>query len=417
MPQRWRKKAILFILAVTMVLLAALIATQYSNVKSSVEPPPLYESEAPVSSTPIATPATSETPQSGAEVVYSDKAEAYEGGAELFYTDEDGTYQLFLTFDANETQGTEEIIPTTPRGNISSYLIIRQSEGATQAQPLKDKIERIVVAPTPLDGAQGMTRTDAMPNERFPNARCISNIYYEPDCGTNEIRWTVYMKNGDMLTLRHRISVPEPKRLEYHYEDIPMSDIDSLRSLIQTIESEVDPDTLVALYLPPTIYKGGLELHNRAITIYGSTDGKTTTTFTAPTIVTTELPTFVKFYGVNFVGSGEVGISATASLYLSDCVLRGWDTAAFSGDGSWISALGCTFEKNDVGLHFNTKNANNIGLSYHENRFLNNGTGLLIEALPRVGQPDFIGCLFSGNSEDIQDLAGIKINTYASTFE
>lgn len=388
-PRRWWKKAKIFAFIVVVVAAAALIFTQYRELKT------------------------------------------YEGGAEVVYSDNGKQYHVLLSFarsdDGIVSQPIETLtqrLPTGATSGIISRLYIYEegnyNENGSYNNIQSEFMEKVLnyqVSVLPQDGAEQMDY--ATPGKDTPNSygAIACGIDFWAECGTNDIVWTLNMKNGDTIILRQQIRITLVDTIEYRPETTPMETIEDLQALFTRIKRQVIQGATVNIYLPPVTYAGGLHLDSRAVTIYGSTEGNTTTTFTGESIIETEDPDLTTIKGVRFEGSGGVGISATTSLTLYDCFFSGWDTAAFSRNGTWISAHDSTFDGNGVGLHFASQRSDFVDLMYDGNRFLNNGTGVIIEDFATRGMLKFNGSLFSGNSVDIQNTAEVSIDTAGATFE
>ena len=164
------------------------------------------------------------------------------------------------------------------------------------------------------------------------------------------------------------------------------------------------------------VYDGGITLETRTCSLYGSADGEKVTTFTGTVSIRTDLPQFAEIHGVRFAGNGGTGLAATGSVQLYDCVFTGWNTGALARDGAWISAAGCSFLENGVGLQFDTGSSRLSAPVYQDNLFQGNGTGLLITALPGTEVLTFPGCSFSGNGTDIDNPAGHPLDTADAVF-
>ena len=94
----------------------------------------------------------------------------------------------------------------------------------------------------------------------FPYAALTSHIDYWAGCGTNDILWTLNLKSGETLQLSQTITVREQKLVAFRPEDTPMDTLEDLQALMTYIDTEVDVDTAVQVYLPARVYEGGLNL-------------------------------------------------------------------------------------------------------------------------------------------------------------
>ena len=144
------------------------------------------------------------------------------------------------------------------------------------------------VQTVPLDGAQAMDYNLPGPNQDFPGAALVSDIIYTSNCGTNEIVWTLNMKNGDVIRLTQRIITSLMETLVYDSSNARLDTMEDLQALVEQIDEEVSPDAVVEIYLPPVTYEGELSITKRAVHLFGSSDGEAQTTFTGTVTIAPE---------------------------------------------------------------------------------------------------------------------------------
>lgn len=353
----------------------------------------------------------------------------YEGGAELLYKDGGVEYSLFLSLNM-EGSLQAEASSTIPQGAeyaFPSQLYIYKKVNEADAVDIADvvdasdefmsKVESYSVRTEPEDGAEPMNFTSPAYDGSFPGAAFTSHIRYNADCGTNAVIWTLNMKNGDVIYLRQAIHVFLQPSIDYYPENVPMDTLEELQALLDEIDAKVDPDTVVNIYLPPVTYDGGITMKKRVYTLFGGSDGENRTTFSGPVEIATNRPHFSSIYGVCFIGNGGTGLSADESVILYDCVFKGWDMGAIAKDGAWIAAHGCSFADNRVGLQFDTRHSSFSGPTYNNDSFEGNETAILIAALHGNEILSFPGCVFSGNSADIQNPAEHPIDISGAVFK
>ena len=121
---------------------------------------------------------------------------------------------------------------------------------------------------------------------------------------------------------------------------------------------------------------------------------------------------------MDFVGNGtDIGISVPAKCWAVDCSFTGYKTAVLAYGEAWVNVTGCTFTDNQVGFHFNSTGQSASHDLYEDNRFLNNGTAVLLENVPTEMTIYFDGSVFSGNGTDIDNRCSHSVDTSGAVFE
>lgn len=381
-PVIWRKKVILAAAAILLVLLVGWMAGRYH------------------------------TPQ------------VYEGGAEVVYAVDDAIYHVLVTFSATDgvmkagqSETTVELPPGMESGFPDQLYIYQEGTDAHVREAFMALVERCTVEAVPLNGAQRMQVVAPTYLEDFPYAAQTAEVIYTTACGTNEIHWTLYMKNGDEIHLQQEIRTIEKNVVSYYPENVPMDTAEDLQALLDQIAGEVAEDTSVEIYLPPVIYDQEIHVGRGSYTFYGGSDGVTHTTFTKTMTVDTDSYQFLEMYGVCFVGEGGTGILARDAVWLIDCYLEGWDVAAVSAHGGWIGSTNSTFANNRVGIQMDTLDSQSSVTSYRNNRFTDNDTAVLISQLYGTMVLTFEETVFAGNGVDIDNPAGHPVDTSGAIFE
>lgn len=383
-------------------------------------PTPEPTPESTPSSQPSAAPSTGEIPPTEPqEEPQSSAQNPYQGEAQVTYSDEDGAYDMFLMLHSSyparpQALHTVELAAGESTRNPSQLYIVPQ-KGAGTLEEFMEKVESVHVETVPLDGGQAMEYTQPAYSPSFPGAVLMSHVRYTPECGTNEIIWTVNMKNGDTVCLTHRIKAVALVTVDYDAASTPMKTEDDLRALLARIEAETSADTVVNLHLPAVTYKGAWEFSGRKFNLYGSTTRTEQTTFTGPVSIRDSTDALVE--NINFVGSGAVGLSATAGLTLQNCRFSGWDVGVAVENGGWVAAKSCVFEENGVGFAVNSRQSTFADFRSTQNQFLNNGTALRLTQVPANLILNLSGSLFRGNETDIQNDCDHPLNLNQVTFE
>ena len=318
------------------------------------------------------------------------RPKTYEGGASIEYPDEHTSYKVLLTFSANEGMtghATGERTDTLAEGMGDMALpcqlyILDQETGQLAGDAFSEKVASCTVDTKPAKGSQKMEYTEPMHNEDFANAAYTSDIMYTADSGTNDIQWTLTMKNGDVLTLSTRLTIEKLSAVTYSAEDTPMETTEELNALLADIEANVEVNRPVRVYLPAVTYDGDITFGDHVWGIYGSSDGDAVTTFTGTVSIKGQNGNYAEVSDIAFKGTSGIGLDAYCLVALDACSFDGWDTAAIAQDGAWVHAQNCTFTNNTVGLKFNSSMSYGTAPDYVNNTFSGNKTAVSIDALP-----------------------------------
>ena len=346
------------------------------------------------------------------------RPQTYEGSAQIVYPDKDKSYKVLLTFSEGDgvtghAQG--ERTDTLSEGMDSALpcqlYAFDQETGELAWEEFSEEVESCVVDTKPSEDSQKMEYIEPVHNESFPNAAYVSDIMYTSDSGTNDILWTLTMKNGDTISLSTRLTIEKQAAVAYFSEDVPMETTDDLKTLLASIEEEVSFDTPVYLHLPAVTYEGDITFGNHVWGIYGSKEGNAETTFTGTVSMRGLNGNYAEMSGIRFEGNSGTGLNAYCLVLLSQCTFESWDTAALAQNGAWVNASACTFTNNNTALKFNTSSAYGTAPSYLNNTFTGNGTAVCIDSLPGSEVLDFAGSIFSGNDTDIDNKAEHPVDT------
>ena len=131
------------------------------------------------------------------------------------------------------------------------------------------------------------------------------------------------------------------------------------------------------------------------------------TTFTETVTVPVRDRVITEFYDTAFVGDGGTGLTATESVWLTNCRFEGWDIGAEALDGSWICMAGCDFVNNGVGFLFNSQNSSGSCSTYENMVFSGNETAVQVRNTPGGDTISFVNCLFEKNQTDVEDPKGL----------
>ncbi|MGN0563508.1 MAG: zinc-ribbon domain-containing protein [Candidatus Heritagella sp.] len=353
---------------------------------------------------------------------YANRSKTYEGGARVVYTDQDGEYELLVTFHPDDIVndrpvGTKTVsLSTGELSNMTVMLGIYQDGEIADTDTFFEKVESCTLEASPNeDGA--LTLSEPVYNTNFLPAARESDITYSGESGTNELLWTLHMKNGDTIHLKQTFEVIPLIHQVYTSEDTDLDTIEELTALLERIDEEVPGDTIVDIYLPPVTYTGNLTMTSRAVNLYGCTDGNGRTVFTGTLSVNTDNPSNVMLFDLDFVGDGGTGLSATASVYMGGCSFSGWDVGAVALDGGMIAVERCVFTNNGIGFKYNTVVYHSFNSVFPDCIITDNDIGVQFARLQGTITIDFVDSVFSGNRIDIDNQAHYSIDTTNAVFQ
>ena len=351
---------------------------------------------------------------------------AYEtDGSEILYSDADGNYRVFLSWTGGTgtlSEGLGERTVSLAEGEQSMHparlYVYDLDRDVNLDREFAEKIARTEIEVIPQGDSEPLDVFQPAYNPDFPHCAQVADVGYNAFSGTNDLKWTLQMKNGDSISLRQRFNVQKQKTAVYTADAWPMDTIEELQELLRHINETESPDTVVTVYLPAVTYAGGLHYTERSYKLVGTTVGDRQTAFTGGFTVSLRKPQIAEFENICFTGSGSgTGITASEGVILLDCRLSGWEIGAEAREGSWIAAFGTTFEENGIGLQFNSTTSTMSYPTYEMDSFRNNGVGISLLRVPKTETLSFPNCTFSGNGIDIDNAAGHSVNTQDAIFE
>ena len=338
----------------------------------------------------------------------ANRPEVYDGQGEVFYTCDGTTYQLVLAWPESPCEPASEIYHNLELGGDytwpSRWYVNYKDSGADAWQEFSGEVDYvttdILLGPA---GACPMEASQPAHDDYSPDAAMVSYIHFTCGSDTNQVVWSVHMKNGDVIRLRQNLVVTAIETHDYSYQDYPMDTIQELQALVDRIGEEVSRDDVVNLYLPPVTYQGTLILEQRNVNLYGCTQGGRTA-FTGGIQARYSSGAISYFYDLDFTGSElDVGISAASRVWATGCTFTGWKTAVLAYGEAWANLTDCQFTDNQVGLHFNSTGQSVSDTRFQDNRFTGNRTAVLLENVPTDVTMDFAGSVFTGNGTDIDN--------------
>ena len=337
-----------------------------------------------------------------------------------------GDYRLSLAFkeaddgvsipEAQERSG--QSLAVVDNAGIPTMLFAAdKSSGENRWEEFLELVETAELETVPRDGAEQMRCGQPRHDAQFPSAMLATNVGFWPACGTNDICWTLHMKNGDTLKLQQYYTCEATESAIYRPEDVPMETIEDLRALIARIDAEVPPNLCAYLFLPPVTYEGDLVLENRTYALIGSEENGEMTTFNGTVTVKAANPEKQRIREIRFTGDGTA-IEAYARVMVSDTTFSGLKTGIAVHDGAYIDPHRALFENCDTGILYDCKDSPyNADLELDNCEFRKNRVGLHLKTFGDNTRVYCNGCVFSGNGTDILNETDVVVDTSGATFE
>ena len=351
--------------------------------------------------------------------------DVYDAWGELTYTMNGSDYHLAVTFRNDSTPEPEYIVQTVEDWDYdraAKLFVTHVDTGADTGQVFRQQIETIQVQvvqsednPSPITWQQPSYQGDSA-----AEGMALSVLYFDGQSrGEAEIQWTLRMKNGDTILLRHKMMIEPVDVVDYTPADYPMDTIEDLQALVDQTQEQVPLPTVVRLNLPPIHYEGGLTITGRPINLYGTVDEKNMrTAFLGPVTVDVDRGPQCFIENIDFRGSGSgTGLTVEADGRVQDCLFTGWDTGLLVGGDDWADPTGCWFEDNGVGFCFDSVGDYVNGTMLEGNTFQNNGTAVELLRVPGSKTLTFNGCLFSGNGLNLSNPADHPTDLSRATFD
>lgn len=350
--------------------------------------------------------------------------DTYDAWGELTYHLNGSDYHLAVTFRNDGTPEPEYTVQTIEDWNYdraAKIFVTHGDTGRDAGQIFRQQIQEIQVQvaqsednPSPITWQQPSYQSDPA-----TEGMALSVLDFTGQTrGEAEIRWTLNMKNGDTILLRHKMVIEPVEVVDYTPADYDMDTIEDLQALVDQIQAEVPLPTVVRLNLPPVHYEGGLTITGRPINLYGTVDEKNMrTAFLGPVTVDVDRGPQCFIQNIDFRGAGSgTALTVEADGQVQNCLFTGWDTGLLVGGDDWADPMGCWFEGNGVGFRFDSA-GNYVNRNWLEgNTFRNNGTAVELLRVPGAKTLYFNGCVFSGNGVNLSNPAGHPTDLSYATF-
>lgn len=337
----------------------------------------------------------------------STRPQIVEGEGGVSYTDEDGSYQVIVAKSDGYYEPTKELLHRAEAGQEYRFpmcvIFYDSKTGQNVSHAMGEKIKNAEASIEALEASgRPWKNTEPAYNAARPGCALTTLIDFWLESGDARLTWTLKMENGDTLRMHTDLFIEEIPTAHYYPDTTPMHTIEELQTLVDHISATVPADTVIYIHLPAVTYEGGLSINGRAINLLGSQEGRTV--FTGNTQVTIDGGLICYFDRLDFRGDGSrIGLSASARVHLTNCTISGWKTGILAYGNTWVNAMDCRFEDNQVGFHFNATDDAVSHTTYSDNEFTNNGTAVLLESVPTDVSLRFPGSVFSGNGTDIDN--------------
>lgn len=215
--------------------------------------------------------------------------------------------------------------------------------------------------------------------------------------GRAVLRWTVEMKNGDVIYLDQVMDVSLTKEITVDGTIAPMDDAAALQRVIDAVEPlSLTERYNVILHLPAAIYTESIHFRGN-LTVTGRGEE---TVFAAGATVEDTAPQIV-LRDVTFEGQGGVGLAALRPVILMGCRFSGWDTAVSVKRFTTIGADFCLFTDNTVGVEIDSLFEGMQVLGVCE--LYRNETAVRVVHMSRDNSMWINKCVFGENGTDIDN--------------
>ena len=355
--------------------------------------------------------------------IYSaaNRAGIYEAdGAFLSYSDSDGEYALVAAFFPGDIENQKPVRSKTvsqvvdEEGNTTVMIgVSRDGKLLEDPEEFFNKVEECTLTARPEGNGTVRLEVPEYKEDYAPAAR-EADVIYDGSSGTNEICWELIMKNGDTLRLKQTLEVQPLEHLIYTADDVPMENMEDIRTLITRINAEAPNDAVVDVYLPAKTYTGDLSIVSRSFNLHGDPEGGTV--LQGSLSVNSDFPYIVFLSDISFEGQGGTGLSTTASVFMTSCSFHGYDIGAVALDGGMISVHDCSFTDNIVGFKYNSVTHNSFDDLFQNNTFTGNDIGVQFERLKGTIRIVFDGTVFEDNRVDIDNPIDYPIDTSTAEF-
>lgn len=340
------------------------------------------------------------------------------------YEAENGeSYRLFLS-DTPEDDGEQDLVGTTVRcmtegaeGDSPITVFVQNKVGkycAEEFSALMNEYTVEVIGP----GADKITFAEPKQSEKeelwIPSGALLyQRMHIRADIeGVYLIRWTLQMKNGDVVILEQTVDLTIQKVALYSWRNTPMNTTEELQALFDSLtDIESEEECHVRIELPAVTYDAPLYC-SRQVELCGQND----TVFAGGLTLDGDRYA-TEITGVTFAGNGGTGITAKTAVYLMNCSFTGWEKAAEALDGGWLHIENCWFVRNGTALRYCTRHANEFGPRISDSLFRENSVAIDVDTIRSQAWLSPTYCTFDGNGENVRNPNGYRVEEISCTYK
>lgn len=353
-----------------------------------------------------------------------------EDTCQTYYEGADGRlYHVFVCFSPQPSGGASpashraELLPADEPGTSPLCLFVEDAED--RAKDVRADFRELLryhrVEAAAAEGSDTCTIYEESDSYNDAGALLAHEHTVTSTCTYNDIIWTLYMKNGDEITLRQVIECSEKPQKTISWEDTPLNTAAELQAVLDGEAERLGDETDLTILLPNVTYTEPLTIR-RPVTLQAHYDG---TEFSAP-ITVMHMPSsevtdiHVVLKGLCIRNPGErtgTGVTAMAPVYLNECWISGWEQGAVAADGGWIWVQRSDFTRNGTALCIDTTQSSSWGGNLIGGNFVRNGTAIEALRLPGVWMTLFVDdSTFNGNDTVLSGPAAAQIDLRDTCF-
>lgn len=380
---------------------------------------------------PLPSPTQEEPPAPTADSEPSGLAGTFrEDTCQTYYEGADGRiYHVFACFSPQPSGGAfpashrSELLPADEPGTSPLCLYVRDAEDRSKdvRADFRELMRCHKVEAVAAEGSDTCTIYDESDAYYDAGALLAHEHQVTSACTYNDIIWTLYMKNGDEITLRQTIECSEKPQKTISWEDTPLATTAELQAVLDEEAEKLSDETELEIILPNVTYTEPLTIR-RPVTLRAHYDG---TEFNAP-ITVTHMPgsevtdIHVVLAGLRIRNAGEMadtGVTAMAPTYLNECWISGWEKGAVAEDGGWIWVQRSDFTRNGTALCIDTTQSSSWGGNLDGGNFVRNGTAIEALRMPGAWLTLYVDdSTFSGNDTVLSGPAASQIDLRDTCF-